>query len=65
MLAGRREFLLATVTRRKLSWRRYLEADANEMGYSQIQLERLAQDRNASRNHVGGLCPKRDDEGFD
>ena len=42
------------------TWRHDLEAaDAKETGYSWRQLEIFAQDRNALRNNVGGLCPRR------
>ena len=38
------------------SWRRDLEADTREIGYSWRELERLAQDRDRWRSAVGGLC---------
>ena len=46
------------------TWRRDLEADAKETGYTCYNLERLAQNWSAWRSHVGGLCPRRGDEGF-
>ena len=49
----------------RITWRRDLETHATITWYSWRQLGRLAQDRNAWRNHVGGLCPRRGDEGFD
>ena len=45
--------------------RRDLEADVKETGYTWKQLERLDQDRSAWMNHVGGLCSRRGDGGFD
>ena len=53
------------IGRRKNTWRRDQEADVKETGYTRRQLEILAQDRSAWRSHVGGLCPRRGDEGFD
>ena len=47
------------------TWRHDLGAHAKETGYTWRQLERSAQDRSARRNHVGGSCPRRGDEGFD
>ena len=41
------------------SWRRDLEADSREMGYSWNEVERLAQDRVRWRAAVDGLCPQR------
>nr|KAG5695065.1 hypothetical protein BaRGS_032558 [Batillaria attramentaria] len=41
------------------TWRCDLEADAKSVGHSWGQLERLAQDREAWRTLVGGLCPRR------
>ena len=41
------------------SWRRDLEADAREMGYTWSEIERLAQDRERWRAAVDGLCPQR------
>ena len=46
------------------TWRRDLEVDVKETGYTWRQFERLTQDRNAWRSHIGGLCPIRSDEGF-
>jgi hypothetical protein len=42
------------------TWRRELETDSKATGHSWGQLERLAQDRSAWRDLVGGLCPMRD-----
>uniref|UniRef100_A0AAV2JEM2 Ig-like domain-containing protein n=1 Tax=Knipowitschia caucasica TaxID=637954 RepID=A0AAV2JEM2_KNICA len=42
------------------TWRRDLDADVKQMGKTWGQLERLAQNRDAWRKLVGGLCPKRD-----
>jgi hypothetical protein len=42
------------------TWRRDLDADAKQMGKTWGQLERLAQNRDAWRELVGGLCPRRD-----
>jgi len=39
------------------SWRRDLESEVISMGRTWEQLERLAQDREAWRILVGGLCP--------
>ena len=47
------------------TWRCDLEADVKETGYTWRQLERLAQDQSTWRIHVGGLYPRRGDEGFD
>ena len=41
------------------SWRRNLEADAREMGFTWNEIERLAQDRERWRSAVDGLCPQR------
>ncbi len=41
------------------TWRRDLDADCKKAGYTWGQLERLAQDRDAWRTLVGGLCPRR------
>ena len=41
------------------TWRRDVEADIKELGLTWGKLERLAQDRDAWRTLVGGLCPKR------
>ena len=41
------------------SWRRDLEADSREMGYTWSGIERLAQDRERWRSAVDGLCPQR------
>ena len=41
------------------SWRRDLEADTREMGYTWSGIERLAQDRERWRAAVGGLYPQR------
>ncbi|XP_073714068.1 uncharacterized protein [Misgurnus anguillicaudatus] len=41
------------------TWRRDLAADTKEFGYTWSQLERKAQDRDAWRALVGGLCPRR------
>ena len=41
------------------TWRRDLEADTKRMGHSWGQLESLAQDRDAWRTLVSGLCPTR------
>ena len=46
--------------RPKNTWRRDVEADIKELGLNWGKLERLAQDRDAWRTLVGGLCPKRD-----
>ena len=51
--------------RPRTTWRHDLQADIKEMGYSWRQLDKLAQDRNARRNHAGGLYPKRGNEGYD
>ena len=40
------------------TWRRDVEADIKELGLNWGKLERLAQDRDAWRTLVGGLCPK-------
>ena len=45
--------------RPKNTWRRDLEADTRQMGYSWRELERLAQDRGRWRAVVDGLCPAR------
>ncbi|MEE4247398.1 MAG: reverse transcriptase domain-containing protein [Kangiellaceae bacterium] len=45
--------------RPKSTWRRDLEADTRQMGYSWRELERLAQDRGRWRTVVDGLCPAR------
>ena len=42
------------------TWRRDLDTDAKKMGKTWGQLERLAQDRGAWKELVGGLCPSRD-----
>uniref|UniRef100_A0AAV2J1Z3 Reverse transcriptase domain-containing protein n=1 Tax=Knipowitschia caucasica TaxID=637954 RepID=A0AAV2J1Z3_KNICA len=42
------------------TWRRDLDADVKQMEKTWGQLERLAQNRDAWRKLVGGLCPKRD-----
>jgi hypothetical protein len=42
------------------TWRRDLEADTKELGLTWGRLERLAQDRDAWRTLVGGLCPRKD-----
>ena len=42
------------------TWRRDLDADAKQMGQTWGQLERLAQNRDAWRKLVGGLCPRWD-----
>uniref|UniRef100_A0AAV2JSU2 Reverse transcriptase domain-containing protein n=1 Tax=Knipowitschia caucasica TaxID=637954 RepID=A0AAV2JSU2_KNICA len=42
------------------TWRRDLDADVKQMGKTWGQLERLAQNRDAWKKLVGGLCPKRD-----
>lgn len=41
------------------TWRRDLDADIKQMGKTWGQLERLAQNRDAWRELVGGLCPRR------
>ena len=41
------------------SWRRDLEADSREMGFTWKEIERLAQDRERWRAAVDGLCPQR------
>ncbi|KAL3866766.1 hypothetical protein ACJMK2_044042 [Sinanodonta woodiana] len=41
------------------TWRRDLDADVKQMGKTWGQLERLAQNRDAWRELVGGLCPRR------
>ena len=41
------------------TWRRDLEADMKKMGKTWQQLERTAQDRDAWKGLVGGLCPRR------
>ena len=46
------------IGRLRNTWRRYLEADVKETGYTGRQFERLAQDRSAWMSHVGGLCPE-------
>ena len=43
--------------RPKNTWRRDLEADTREMGYTWKELETLAQDRGGWRATVDGLCP--------
>ena len=47
------------------TWHRDLEADVKETGYTWRQLEKLPEDRSAWRSHVGGLCLRRGDVGFD
>ena len=48
------------------TWRRDLETDVKESGISARQLVRLAQVRNAWRNHAAGrLCPRMGDESLD
>ena len=42
------------------TWRHDLDADAKHMGQTWGQLERLAQNRDAWRKLVGGLCPRWD-----
>ena len=42
------------------TWRRDVEADTKEFGLTWGKLERLAQDRDAWRSLVGGLCPRKD-----
>ena len=42
------------------TWRRDLEADTKELSLTWGRLERLAQDRDAWRTLVGGLCPRKD-----
>ena len=46
------------------TWRRDLEADVEETGHNWRRLERLIQDRRVWLSDVGGLCPRRGDEGF-
>ena len=50
---------------RETGCRRDLEADVKETGHRWRQLERLAQDRSAWQSHVGDLCPRGGEEGFD
>ena len=45
--------------RPKNTWRRELEADMQNMGYTWKQLERKAQDREEWKVLVDGLCPRR------
>ena len=47
--------------RPKMTWRRELEADTKMSGHSWGQIERLAQDRDAWRDFVRGLCPRWDE----
>ena len=47
------------VGRPRNSWRRDLKADMEKMRKTWPQLERTAQDREAWRTLVGGLCPRR------
>ena len=47
--------------RPKMTWRRELEADTKKSGHSWGQIERLAQDRDAWRAFVCGLCPRWDE----
>lgn len=45
------------------TWRRDMEADIKKLGHNWGKLERLAQDRDAWRTLVGGLCLEKDDRG--
>ena len=47
--------------RPKNTWRRELEVERKRSGHTWGQLERHAQDRNAWRSLVSGLCPGQDD----
>jgi len=47
--------------RPKNTWRRDLEADIRQSGYTWNQLERMAKDRKRWRSVVGGLCSRRSD----
>ena len=51
--------------RQRNTLHRDLEAGFKETGYTWRHLERFAQDRSAWRSHVGGLCLRIGDEGFD
>ena len=42
------------------TWRRDVEKEARAMGLTWGEVARLAQDRNAFRNAVSGLCPPLD-----
>ena len=42
------------------TWRRDVDADTKKLGHTWGKLERLAQDREAWRTLVGGLCPKKE-----
>ena len=46
--------------RPRMTWRRELEADTKKSGHNWGQLERMAQDRDAWRAFVCGLCPRQD-----
>jgi hypothetical protein len=47
-----------------ITWQRSVESEMREMSPSWEQLERLAQDRNAWKALVGGLCTRKRAEGL-